>query len=111
MYFCNVKNVASISIFLVLVLLSSITITSLSNINKLIVVTELAEEETSRNKSKSSNQNLLEEEEQHGIVSCLLLPVELDFKSLSFSFYDLKMSLIHIEIITPPPLFLSVLIQ
>lgn len=98
------KKVASISIFLILVLLTSILVTSVSNINKFIDDFEITEQETSRSKSKPTNQNILEEEEQHFNRNYVLLPIEVNVENVLFSFQASKMSLVHIEIITPPPL-------
>lgn len=103
MYFCNVKNVASIAIFLILVLLTGITVTSFSNFIK--NSSEATQEESSQRQSKSTNQNVLEEEEQHGTESYISLPIEINVENEFFSFQVSKMSLVHIEVITPPPLF------
>lgn len=86
--------------------MTSIILTSAANVNRLIILIELAEEDFS-NQSKgttSSNQNVLEEEEQHFTNNHFLFPFENYSNETILSYHLNDISSVHIEIITPPPL-------
>lgn len=100
------KNIVVISFVLASILLSSIMLTSICNIKKLIISIELSEEDEtkSKNRSNSNTLNLTEEEEHHTNETFFLSPNLKKIKKLKLFYLTKQLSLVFLDILTPPPL-------
>lgn len=101
------RYIIFISLFLSSILLSSIVLYTVSNLNNIVVASNVLNEDEELPSQKKSNSNTLNlsEEEHHFVFNILMINFFTYRNEIKIDDLIEKLKLIFIEIITPPPLW------
>ena len=100
------RYVVFISLFLCSIILSSIVLFTVSNLNNIVVASNVLNEDEELPTQKKSNSNTLNlsEEEHHFVFNILKVNFFTYRNEIKMGDLIKKIKLVFVEIITPPPL-------
>lgn len=101
------RYVVFISLFLCSIILSSIVLFTVSNLNNIVVASNVITEDEELPSQKKSNSNTLNlsEEEHHFVFNILKVNFFTYRNEIKMGDLIKKIKLVFVEIITPPPLW------
>ena len=101
------RYVVFISLFLCSIILSSIVLFTVSNLNNIVVASNVLNEDEELPTQKKSNSNTLNlsEEEHHFVFNILKVNFFTYRNEIKMGDLIKKIKLVFVEIITPPPLW------
>lgn len=101
------RYIIFISLFLCSILLSSIVLFTVSNLNNIVVASNILNDEEELPSQKKSNSNTLNlsEEEHHFVFNILKVNFFTYRNEIKMGDLIKKIKLVFVEIITPPPLW------
>lgn len=101
------RYIIFISLFLCSIILSSIVLFTVSNLNNIVVASNVLNDEEELPSQKKSNSNTLNlsEEEHHFVFNILKVNFFTYRNEIKMGDFIKKIKLVFVEIITPPPLW------
>ncbi|MBI2281413.1 MAG: hypothetical protein HYU68_12105 [Bacteroidetes bacterium] len=101
------RYIIFISLFLCSIILSSIVLYTVSNLNNIVVASNVLNDEEELPSQKKSNSNTLNlsEEEHHFVFNILKVNFFTYRNEIKMGDLIKKIKLVFVEIITPPPLW------